>query len=389
MDSGYGATMYGVNPMGYATVETLLDDVSRQMASSNLTRRYSRGSASQRTNGTMRVVKPSSASNSPRGSTGLGRRRTVNTDSPYHRRVMMGEQYMAGAMVPSMDGRQISKTNRPVSWHPSMGAPQMQQSVSPMQRYDTRNGLSIYDFPPTPAVYSGYTSPSSNFSPVSMPFTGCEQQQFIYPPSSTAFYSTMQDGDCYPTTSAALQPQNYTGTLDMDNSMYSHFDWSNFATNGFENSTAPPTPENFLPIQHPDPLFPSEESIPYHALSDSEGDGEELIGMGLYDTPDIAKSPAADPQFDNYRALMMSQLLGSNYRRNEPTGKGLKLEDAWDPPASDDGEAEDEDGEGEDDEDVVEPQKGEADDSSSVQTSLEIHPRQAIYTQSYDRTGWL
>jgi hypothetical protein len=130
--------------------------------------------------------------------------------------------------------------------------------------------------------------------------------------------------------------------------MYSHFDCHNFASNGFDHATAPPTPENFLPIQHPDPTLPSEASIPYHPLSEPEPVGEELIGMGLYDTPDVGKTSTSDPHLDNYR--MMSQLLGSSFRRSEPTGKGLKLEETWAPPASDD-EAEDdgdEDGEGED-----------------------------------------
>lgn len=76
--------------------------------------------------------------------------------------------------------------------------------------------------------------------------------------------------------------------------------------------------------------------------------------MGLYDTPEIAKSPSSNTQFDDYRAMMMSQLLGASYRRTEPTGKGLKLEDAWAPPPSDDGEADDEDGEGEAEEDTLE-----------------------------------
>jgi hypothetical protein len=149
------------------------------------------------------------------------------------------------------------------------------------------------------------------------------------------------------------QTQTFTTTANMDPTLFSHFDWSNFATNGFEDSTtAPPTPKNFLPIQHPEPNFPTEDSIPYHNLSDPESDGEELIGMGLYDPPEISKVPS-DPQLDNYRALMMSQLLGTAYRRPETPGKGLKLEETWNPPASDDGEEDDDseqDGEGEEEE---------------------------------------
>jgi hypothetical protein len=141
-------------------------------------------------------------------------------------------------------------------------------------------------------------------------------------------------------------------TTNTDPTMYSHFEWNNFATNGFESSsTAPPTPDNFLPIQHPEPAFSAEESIPYQPLEDSESGGEELIGMGLYDSPDPIKTSSLDPQLDNYRALMMSHLMGPGHRKTESTGKGLKLEETWEPPASDDEDADDEeqDGEGEDD----------------------------------------
>jgi hypothetical protein len=135
----------------------------------------------------------------------------------------------------------------------------------------------------------------------------------------------------------------------MDPSMYSHFDWENFATNGFDDVTAPPTPNDFLPIQQPDPSFEADESIPYHSLEDSDEPGEVLVGMGLYDAPE--KSPASDPHLDNYRSSIMSQLLGPGYRKPETpvaTGKGLKLEETWNPPPSDDGEDED----GDEDEDA-------------------------------------
>ena len=169
-----------------------------------------------------------------------------------------------------------------------------------------------------------------------------------------------------------------------DSTMYSHFDWNNFAVNGFENSpTAPPTPENFLPIQHPEPSFPAEESIPYHPLSDDD-DGEELIGMGLYDSPEPAKAPSSDPHLDNYRSLMMSHLL----RAAEPTGKGLKLEETWTPPSDDEEEDDDEqDGDGESDDEEEATEK-----TTTVVTSHTepANVQQASgFTQSYNRSGWL
>lgn len=144
--------------------------------------------------------------------------------------------------------------------------------------------------------------------------------------------------------------------------------------NSFESSSSPPTPENFLPIQHPDTTFPADDAIPYHSLSDSEPEGEILQGLGLYDTPEISKPPPSDLQLDNYRALMMSQLLGPAYRKAEPeaTGKGLKLEETWNPPPSDDEDDEDDDeqdGEAEDDEEELTTAGTENDNHSMVSSS--------------------
>lgn len=82
-------------------------------------------------------------------------------------------------------------------------------------------------------------------------------------------------------------------------------------------------------------MVSSEDSIPYQPLDDSEEEGEILIGMGLYDAPDKADE---DPELDNYRTSA-SHLLGTTYRR----GQGLKLEEAWEPPATDDEEDEEDD----------------------------------------------
>jgi len=264
----------------------------------------------------------------------------------------------SGNMVPNDSLHIPAKSNRPVSWHPSskIGPHPIYHSSYPMPYLNTPNDFQIFDFPPTPAAYSGYASPSSSFSPISAPFTGYDEQ-YPYLDSSVPYTSNRnpaQDGHV-----DGQQMGHYTSTPsdNTDSAFYSHFDWNSFAANGFERSTAPPTPENFLPIQHPDPTFPTDESIPYHSLSDSpqEDDGEILCGMGLYDSPDVGKTAAFDPQLDNYRSSMMSQLLGPTYRR-EPMGKGLKLEETWNPPPSDDendDKDEEEDGEGDEDEDIM------------------------------------
>ncbi|KAJ4335732.1 hypothetical protein N0V95_008815 [Ascochyta clinopodiicola] len=71
----------------------------------------------------------------------------------------------------------------------------------------------------------------------------------------------------------------------------------------------------FLPIQHP---------ANYDDQMDVEDDGKELVGMGLYDTPDPTTAWGGPA---------------------EATGQGLKLEETWQPPEDDENEGDDEDDE--------------------------------------------
>ena len=113
---------------------------------------------------------------------------------------------------------------------------------------------------------------------------------------------------------------------------------------GFNNTT-PPTPEAFSQNQQQPTV--SEAAVPYQPLDEPEEEGEILVGMGLYDTPDKFDE---DPQLNNYRSTV-SSLLGSSYRPQEPRGKGLKLEETWEPPKAEEEEEEDDDEDDEDDED--------------------------------------
>jgi len=351
-NSGFDVAACEREPLAYNIVETLLDDVSNQIATSNPSRRYSR-CGQRASGGSSRVAKTSSASNSPRNT--IGRRKTLMTDGLCRRRPMVVDQGVTSNGI--YDGLPATlRPNRPVSWHPSSHMT-LQASYQPtsyaVPKVELSGGFNAYEVP-TPAVFSGYASPVSTFSPLSLPFTN-DEQQFQYTDGSSYFPSIAcnhSDSTLYAHYQSSPIPgqiddQCYVSNDNVNQSMYSHFGWSNFDTNGFDATTAPPTPEDFIPIQHPDPTFSSDEAIPYHPLDDSDSAGEELIGMGLYDTPE--KPLLSDPHLDSYRALMVTQILGPTFRKQEPTGKGLKLEETWNPPASDDGE---EDDVAEDDEDL-------------------------------------
>lgn len=128
-------------------------------------------------------------------------------------------------------------------------------------------------------------------------------------------------------------------------------DWRSFAEHGFDR-TSPPTPENVPQVQHIKTAVKSEEMVPYEPLQESEDEGEILVGMGLYDAPDKYE---ADPGLNNYRSSL-SSLLGGAPKLQDSPGKGLKLEETWQPPESDDEEDEDEE---EDDENEGEKEKSE------------------------------
>lgn len=117
----------------------------------------------------------------------------------------------------------------------------------------------------------------------------------------------------------------------------------------------------FLPIQHS--AEPEDEQMDA-TMDDS---GKELIGMGLYDLPDSSLD-------------WMSPV-------GEATGKGLKLEETWQPPEEDedeDGEDEDEDeGEDEGEEDDQD------DDASSVDGEEDLPPPPPVLVAStnHDKTN--
>jgi hypothetical protein len=387
----------------------LLEDVSRQMSSSNFSRRHSKGSSGPRIGGSMRISKANSTSSSPRNSTTLNRRRTVIGDGSYRRQPLAVDRSMPGSGERSqayLTPLQAVSQTRPLSWHPS-AYPTYDASYQPVYNSTiTDYSMSFgngQDLPNTPALQSNYGSPSVAFSPESQPWTGYDQEYPLYDTTSLmqpSFINTMPNYNVYAPYQLQLAAETQQTTYNdcMNPSIYSHFDWNNFAVNGFEDGTAPPTPENFLPMQHPDPPCAIETTIPYHSLDDQEDEGEILVGMGLYDTPEKPSLP--DVQLEQYRTAMMSQYLGSTGRTAESSGKGLKLEETWKPPASEDGEdEEDQDGErdadGSEDDESEQPsrQQGQA---PAVSQNDHVEPaagsQPAVQLQDnthYQGDGWL
>ncbi|KAH8161742.1 hypothetical protein CIB48_g6518 [Xylaria polymorpha] len=347
MSSSFGANVPHITPLTY-TNHPILDDTFRQQQTfPDSSRRVSRHPNGQRTPGAMRVVKPSSANNSPQ--TMMARRRTMMNDTNQARRRQQAldqalQQQIQNSSFYTTHQDQTKRNSRPVSWHPSSHLPDTQQMHMQMPQvdfsqfatampapYHAKECFTGYqNLPPTPVAYSGHTSPASGFSPLIFPYGPTCQ--------STAMPAYISES-WIPT---AHVPSNYFGQSGSPDTLepfpaynnQASFDWHTYSPQELQSCTAPPTPDECLGLQQIQAV-PSEESIPFQPLDEPENEEEEgeiLVGMGLYDLPSKADT---DPELDHYR-MTTSQLLGTTYR----SGKGWKLEEAWEPPATDDEDAE-------------------------------------------------
>ncbi|KND93620.1 hypothetical protein TOPH_01782 [Tolypocladium ophioglossoides CBS 100239] len=328
--------------------DAFLHDLSTQMAVSQAARRLSRSSnGQQRAGSAMRVVKPSSANTSPRSSINLSRRKTLMGDGSTPRRQHQAMDYLSIPLGNDL-AQSRKQSTRPLSWHPTSYVQHhhfpYQQPTSypfptPNMYADTQDYYSAQpQYSPMMASYSNDTSPSSTFSPLPL-FPGGDNTQYMQAEDAwdlsqrtTPFYPSCNDGQGMPEPFPTLN-----SATNQKTSAAPALDWNAFVSHGF-NNTSPPTPESFPHTQHLHPVV-SEASVPYRALDKPEEEGEILVGMGLYDVPEKFEE---DPQLDNYRSTV-STLLGSSFRPHEPKGKGLKLEETWEPPKPDNGEEEDHD----------------------------------------------
>ncbi|KUI71552.1 hypothetical protein VM1G_06827 [Cytospora mali] len=355
MHSFVGSSLAGTPhvPVQY-THDALLEDLSRQMGVSP-SRRQSRISNNGALSGNaMRVAKPSSASNSPRNSLMQQRRRTMMNDPVFiQRATQMLEQPYLPTPGPEMYNNAYyepvnKRAARPVSWHPSTQQLQQTQQMPAVSTQATQFPFpSYYDidfynpptqFPPTPAAYSAYSSPVSNLSPLTLPYSTYELPQTYSSPSwdvSAAPVAGTVPAMNSISASTYETPCSFTPAVEPSHAApYQPQSPDEWAYYGPQSMATPPTPEDLPRMQQPEPILQTEESIPYQPLEENEEEeeGDILIGLGLYDPPE--KLP--------YQGE--GGLLGASF---EPTGKGLKLEDAWEPPASDDEEEEDGEGEAE------------------------------------------
>ena len=205
-------------------------------------------------------------------------------------------------------------------------------------------------------VTAAATSP---FQPMDYP-SGLYQQSKDYEiqNSSSSGLNTLDNG--YINTS-----YSYGSPLERASEGYPVFSPMPYPTSAWTNHmlslgarTAPPTPD-LLPIQnHSEKL----ENRGSDASSLPRKDSKELVGMGLYDGPD-RNSWSLESMLDGPTSLISAH-------RPESTGKGLKLEETWEPPEEDD----ETDGEEQDEE-----MEDDGDQEREVQTVQELEGDEEMF----------
>ena len=271
--------------------DTKLESYSIRLAPSQLPHRQSRNPlVLTPKRHSARIEKPRSMHHSPRVPE---RRRTITSSKQFaslddHYRAMFGDSNEQESAI-----NIFSESVRPVSWHPSSvrfsvfdsrtsHVNASASSHNPSTSQD-RYGLTVMD--------NDHQSLDANSLP--LPNEGQRSQDEII---WAAYF-----GNNMPITS---EPTSYSGVID------DHMSWPD--PNASQPYAVPPqyqaAPMDFLSIQHSPPEL--QDSVGEEDNHLEKQKSRELIGMGLYDPPG-----STPPSFGFGRE-----------------GKGLKLEEEWEPP---------------------------------------------------------
>ncbi|KAH0547542.1 hypothetical protein FGG08_000267 [Glutinoglossum americanum] len=345
-------------------LESIIDDVAKEMAFSEIVRRQFRDSCSpsasygQKNGAVSRITKPASAGNSPRR---VGRRKSMLPESTSRTRSTLYNHFENMFNLTSSKDRlpQEAVATRPVSWQPTSRqghwAPLHQAHDTSLlemltdYRFSTGSfGLTYLGEPEMSSLlpYSNPVSPHSPILPSDDPFQLYDQQVYgltdtCYTQEAEYLHSDIQ----YPPQilPSPLPVQGTQMTPDGPSDQYlllanSQQDWSQFVYgSGAFFPPTPPQPQSHtpFPVQPLTPSAQTEADPPSQPNFELQGGTKELVGMGLYDAPD-SSTPALEP--DDYRNSFISTL---SYLDQDCPGKGLKLEETWKPAESDDDDDDD------------------------------------------------
>ncbi len=324
--------------------QALLNDVSMQMAMSQLSQRRSQrsnmhsGAQGRRSS---RVEKAVINLNSPavlfrRKTTTAAKGRSASDDNFGWGSVYSDPQQIARANV-----RGRPRIERPITWHPSS------------QNFDGLAFVSVPDHSPT------YPQPQYPNQP--------GQHQYLYPAAAWNTPSMQLAQAGYPSIPNTMAPSYFEDQRLDDH----HWPWPNTQSREqrMASGTSPPSEmdkvQNFPIFRKPElvgwpalqPVHSVMRSCPRHQMNTQHSayqavidpdehvqqsgpqhifsDDKDLVGMGLYDSPEDSSS--FDVHLDQYQSFLFSNPCGT-------AGKGLKLEETWQPPVNGPFDEDDEDG---------------------------------------------
>ena len=325
----------------YLDIDAMLFDVSNRMARAQLARQISNSSSTFKRRAA-RVFKSNSGSNSPQD---VQRRRTTSSHKSARQRSELHSQEVAMSHQGhgGFNQGRIVPVNRPMSWHPSSMASNRPVARTSGYYTPSRHSMAALETPNATNDQATVSQPAAHpdmDSAMSInPYSSFDGSSMSYQPSAMGLYENHPVGldlaatyrSClgYDATDQFQQPNmSMSGDYsDFSPVAYSTQTWAE-SLSAFPSYTNPPTPD-FLPIQHPSDLWQGYMSSSSPPIPKKPS--KELVGMGLYDNPS-KESFALD-------AVMGGHLGGlTNYHpQPESTGKGLKLEETWQPPEDEEG----------------------------------------------------
>lgn len=216
--------------------------------------------------------------------------------------------------IPQQRLLDTTSSSRPLSWHPTLANDFSQYhdlNQSFMYPYGQPSQYTTYAYGlVTPMTYPTEVEPYTDCA--TTPLDQLTEQHYQYLQNDVQ--STNPYHQHFAQSLASYTPASAPPVEAMG---YTNIPWPSMAFSGNHNVTTAPASPNYLPI--PDMGQPFD----FPEIEPAEDEKEELVGMGLYDSPDQAQSS--------------SLLFGSAPVQR----KSLKLEESFEPPPDDDDDEED------------------------------------------------
>lgn len=289
--------------------------------------------------GSMRTVKSNVGGTSPHS---IQRRRT--TASHTGRAILSSApDHLYQRRQPHESGYRSKDLSRPVSWHPHSRSFDTPAGYCPTSEPTLRNTIAGLQ---SLAVTS--MRPAAGDPPIHDPIP-TDPIYTLNPPSITtgSAFGGLHDGSfsidahtMYVPQPSYAWPSQHHGYLSNTTPSYgpglyppAEMQQSSWSAISDQCAPIPFQAPDFLPVQ-----YPSETPTPWALDGDAQlprKRSKELVGMGLYDHPD--EETWSELDYDHSSFLYH---LASPHR--ESTGKGLKLEETWEPPKDADGAEDDE-----------------------------------------------